>query len=66
MDDGISILREFRQNKYFINKKAIRNECLLRVIHVGTFIEVGSNLDLLKTVNGTILVYLVYLIPSNL
>ena len=59
MDDGISILREFRQNKYFINKKAIRIECPLRVIHVGTFIEVGSNLDLLKTVNGTKFMYLV-------
>lgn len=66
MDDGISILREFRQNKYFINKKAIRMECLFRVIHIGTFIEVGSNLDLLKTVNGTFIFDYMFLISSNL
>lgn len=66
MDDGVSILREFRQNKYFINKKAIRIECFLCVIPVGTFIEVGSNLDLLKTVNGTLLICVHSLIPSNL
>ena len=41
VDEGISILREFREHRYFINQKAIN-----------TFIEYGSNMDLLKTVNA--------------
>lgn len=52
VDEGISILREFREHRYFINQKAISRTCLCVVIVLDTFIEYGSNMDLLKTVNG--------------
>lgn len=54
VDEGISILRTFREHRYFINQKAISRMCLCVVIVLDTFIEYGSNMDLLKTVNGII------------